>query len=185
MKKINQRDIHRTLGFFYVGLLISFAFSGILNNHRNTWDLPTNYTYDTKEFTIPMPIVKRDFNNKAKVAEMAKKWYPKAKFLGYRIKNNKLRAFYQDNTIVDLDLFLGTGEIEFRRKTPIIGHTKFLHKFTNSFWVVYSDIFAVSIIVIAITGMLLPRGKNSFKRKGWKIALLGMAVPIIVLLIFG
>ena len=116
---------------------------------------------------------------------MAKKWYPEAKFLGYRIKNDRLRAFYKDNTIVDLNLFLGIGEIEYRRKTPIIGHTKFLHKFTNDFWVVYSDIFAGSLILIAITGLMLPRGKNSFKKSGWKITLLGLLVPIIILILFG
>ena len=185
MKKINKRELHRVLAFFYVGLIISFAFSGILNNHRNTWNLHTNYIYETKEFKIKLPIVKKDFNSKTKVAEMAKKWYPEAKFLGYRIKNDRLRAFYKDNTIVDLNLFLGIGEIEYRRKTPIIGHTKFLHKFTNDFWVVYSDIFAGSLILIAITGLMLPRGKNSFRKSGWKITLLGLLVPIIILILFG
>ena len=61
---------------------------------------------------------------------------------------------------------MGLGEIEYRRKTPIIGHTKFLHKFTNDFWVLYSDGFAVSLILIAITGLLMPAGKNSFKKTG-------------------
>ncbi len=105
MKLPNKRIIHRNLAYFYVGLIISFAFSGILNNHRNTWDLPTNYTYETKEFKIPVPVDKSQFKTKKQIALFAKKHYNKAKYLGNRIRGNKLRMFYKDNTIVDLDLF--------------------------------------------------------------------------------
>jgi len=182
---MKPREIHRTLGFFYVGLIISFAISGILNNHRNTWRIPMNYTYETKEFEIPVPVNKADFKDKKYVAQLAKKWYPEAAFNGYRIRGDELRAFYKDNTIVDLNLFMGVGKIEYRRKTPVLGHTLFLHKFSNDFWVFYSDIFSISLIVIAITGLLLPRGKNSFKKTGWKITLLGLLIPILFLIFFG
>ncbi len=182
--KLNKRDIHRTLAFFYVGLILSFAFSGILNNHRNDWHLKTNYTYETKEFTIPVPVKKSNFNNKIKIAQMAKKWYKHSNFLGYRIKNMQLRAFYKDNTIVDINLENGFGTVEYRRKTPIIGHTIFLHKSSNGFWKIYSDIFAISLMIIAITGVMIPRGKNSFKKAGWKLILLGFIIPLIFLFLF-
>jgi len=183
--KFDKRTIHRNFAFFYVGLIISFAFSGILNNHRNTWRVPTNYTYETKDFKIDLPVNKSEFSSKEKIALFAKKQYPQSKFLGSRIRNNKLRAFYKDNTILDLDLFLGTGTIEYRRKVPVIGHALFLHKFTNKFWVWYSDIFALSLITIAITGLLLPKGKFSFKKYGWKLTLLGLIIPIVFLFLFG
>ncbi len=183
--QFDKRTIHRNLAFFYVGLIISFAFSGILNNHRETWKVKTNYTYETEEFRIPVPVNMEDFNSKAKIAAFAKKHYPNSKFLGSRIRNNELRAFFKDNTILDLNFFLGVGTIEYRRKVPIIGHSLFLHKFSNDFWVFYSDIFALSLIIIAITGLLLPRGKYSFKKSGWKLTLLGLLVPILVLILFG
>ncbi len=185
MKKYTKRDIHRIFAFFYVGLIISFAISGILNNHRDQWDIPMNYTYETKELKIDQPFNKDDYNSKAKIAEKAKKWYPNSEYRGSRVRHNKLRAFYKDNTIIDLDLDFGFGEIEYRRKTPVIGHMLFLHKFTNEFWIIYSDIFAISLIVIAITGLMLPRGKNSFKKTGWKITLLGLLIPTLVLILFG
>jgi len=182
--KITKRKIHRNFAYFYFGLIISFAFSGILNNHRDSWNVPINYTYETKNFNIPLPVVKSKFSNKKYVAIQAKKWHSDSDYEGYRIRNNALRAFYKDNTIIDLDLENGMGEIEFRRKVPITGHAIFLHKSGNSWWVWYSDIFALSLITIAITGVLMPSGKNSFKKSGWKLTLMGLIFPLLFLFLF-
>mgnify|MGYP000906704477 FL=1 len=57
----------------------------------------------------------------------------------------------------------------------------FLHKTTNKAWIWYSDIFGAGIILIAITGMLIPIGKNGFKKRGWKLALAGLLFPLIFL----
>jgi hypothetical protein len=32
MKKIKARNLHRDLGYFYIGLIVSFAFSGLMMN---------------------------------------------------------------------------------------------------------------------------------------------------------
>ena len=44
----NIRSIHRDFGYFYLGLIISFAFSGILMNHRESWH-PEKYTTELFE----------------------------------------------------------------------------------------------------------------------------------------
>jgi hypothetical protein len=61
-----------------------------------------------------------------------------------------------------------------------------LHKNTSNWWIYYSDIFALSLITIAITGaIMIPVGKFTFKRRGWKLALAGIVVPILVLFLLG
>jgi len=40
------------------------------------------------------------------------------------------------------------------------------------------------MILIAMTGILIPMGKKGFKQRGWKLALLGMLFPLIFLVIF-
>ena len=54
MKKIKARNLHRDLGYFYIGLIISFAFSGLLMNHRDIWH-PEKYTTETKAITVKLP----------------------------------------------------------------------------------------------------------------------------------
>ena len=53
MKQKLIRDLHRDFGYFYVGLIISFWFSGILMNHREHWH-PEKYTVETKTFQVQL-----------------------------------------------------------------------------------------------------------------------------------
>ena len=78
----------------------------------------------------------------------------------------------------------GKGEIVAFKKTPIISQTMKLHKTTSNWWIYYSDIFGISLILIAITGTLMvTHGKNTFKKRGWKLAVAGIIFPILVLII--
>jgi hypothetical protein len=60
-----------------------------------------------------------------------------------------------------------------------------IHKSTSNWWIYYSDIFALSLITIAITGtFIIKAGKFSFKSRGWKLALAGLVFPLIFLFVF-
>ena len=52
--KLTNRNIHRDVAYFYVGLLIAFSFSGIILNHRRDW-YPMDYTYESKQVNIILP----------------------------------------------------------------------------------------------------------------------------------
>jgi len=76
----------------------------------------------------------------------------------------------------------GTGEVVSFIKTPFISQTMKLHKNTSNWWIYYGDIFGISLIVIAITGaIMIPAGKFTFKKRGWKLALAGLLFPLIFL----
>ncbi len=58
-----------------------------------------------------------------------------------------------------------------------------LHKNTSNWWIYYSDIFGLSLITIAITGAIIIQvGKNTFGKRGWKLTLAGLIVPLLILL---
>ena len=177
---ITNRSLHRDFAYFYVGLIIAFSFSGIILNHRNDW-YPMDYIYENKDVTLELPenteLITKDF-----LVDATKGL--NLKYDGHRIRGNKLRIYYKTNTILDVDLKSGSGSLEFKRKVPILGHFMFLHKSTNNFWIWYSDIFGAAMLLIAITGILIPAGKNGFSKRGWKLAILGMIFPIIFLVLF-
>jgi uncharacterized protein len=54
----------------------------------------------------------------------------------------------------------------------------------DNWYTLYADGFCLGIILIVATGMFLVRGKNSFKKRGWLLALIGVVIPIIALFIF-
>jgi hypothetical protein len=176
---IKARNLHRDLGYFYIGLILSFAFSGILMNHRNSWH-PEKYTVKTKAISVKIP---QGTEISEKYAEkLGKQLGIEDTFRRYKIKDDALKLSFEKND-VELNLKTGKGEIVTFSKTPIISQAMQLHKNTSNWWIYYSDIFGISLITIAITGtIMIPAGKFTFRKRGWKLALAGLIVPLLILL---
>ena len=177
--KITNRSLHRDLAYFYVGLIIAFSFSGIILNHRQDW-YPMDYTYENKPFELKIPSEEKDLT-KEYISSLTGEI---GKYDGHRVRNGKIRVYFKDNIILDADAKTGKGTVEYKRKVPIVGHSMYLHKSTNSFWVWYSDIFGIAMLVIAVTGVLIPLGKKGFRGRGWKLAVAGMLFPVLFLILF-
>ena len=176
---LKARNLHRDLGYFYIGLIISFAFSGILMNHRESWH-PEKYKVETKAITVN---ILKDTDITEKYAEeLGKQLGIDDKIRRHKVKDNELKISFEKND-VEIDLKTGKGEIVTFSKTPIISQTMKLHKTTSNWWIYYGDIFGLSIIIIALTGLIMiPAGKFSFKGRGWKLALAGLIIPLLVLI---
>ena len=92
-----------------------------------------------------------------------------------------MRAFFTDG-ILDIDLNTGKGKFEILHIRPVIGHLTLLHRSSNGVWIWYSDIFALGMLAIVITGMFMAKGNNSFRKRGYKFALAGVVIPLLVLI---
>lgn len=178
MKQAKLRNLHRDLGYFYVGLIISFAFSGILMNHRDMWH-PEKYTIETKSIQIAPP-------NEAHVSQLYVENLLKDlgiddKMRRHSVKKGTLKISLENHD-VEIELASGAGEIVAFKKTPFISQTMKLHKSTSNWWIYYSDIFGISLIAIALTGVFMIKyGKFTFAARGWKLALAGIAFPLLFL----
>ena len=181
--KWNHRNIHRDIAYFYIGLIIAFSFSGIVLNHRADW-YPMNYTYESEEVSIKLPEDANQLDSKEFIISIAQKWDLQDKYDGHRIRGEELRVNFKRNTTLDINTKTGEGFLEYKRKVPLLGHTMFLHKSTNPFWIWYSDIFGAAMLVIAFTGLFITKGKNSFRKRGWKLALAGVLFPLLFLILF-
>ena len=182
MKKINFRNLHRDLGYFYIGLIVSFAFSGLMMNHREYWH-PEKYTTETKQIQENLP---SEENLNEKFAEdLGKKLNIEDKIRRQGVKKGTYKISFENHD-VEIDLKTGKGEIVSFKKTPIISQSMKLHKNTSNFWIYYSDIFAISLIVIALTGtIMIKAGKFSWKNRGWKLAVAGIIFPLLFLFLLG
>ena len=178
MKQSTIRNLHRDLGYFYIGLIISFSISGILMNHRSVWH-PEKYTVETKNVAITPP--NEDQLNEKFVTALGENLGVQDKFRRFNVKKETLRISYENHDI-EIDMKTGEGEVVAFNKTPFISQTYKLHKSTSNWWIYYSDIFGLSLIVIAITGaVMIKYGKFTFKARGWKLAVAGLIFPLVFL----
>jgi len=76
--KYNNRAVHRDIAYFFFGLIIAFALSGVFLNHRRSWN-PRNFTYKNEAVSIELPQNKKEIT-KDYLIEKSKKWACKINF---------------------------------------------------------------------------------------------------------
>ncbi|MEQ8362068.1 MAG: PepSY-associated TM helix domain-containing protein [Cyclobacteriaceae bacterium] len=175
--KLTARNTHRDIAYFYVGLIIAFSFSGIFLNHRRTLN-PRKYTSDTKEVRIN-PVAKEQVTD-AFISKFTSEQNIDDELRRYQATESELTISYVNND-VKIDLTSGLGNIITYRTIPLLGQMTQLHQDTSNWWIYYSDIFGVGMLIIAFTGMFIEKGKNSFRSRGFKLALIGIIFPLIFL----
>jgi hypothetical protein len=116
MKQKLVRDLHRDLGYFYVGLIISFAFSGILMNHREQWH-PEKYTVETKNISVKLP--EESAITEAYAENLGKQLGIEDKMRRHNVKKGTFKISFEKHD-VEIDMKTGKGEIVAFHKTPII-----------------------------------------------------------------
>jgi hypothetical protein len=151
-------------------------------NHREAWH-PDKYTTQTKAIEVKLP-AESEINEQF-AEDLGKQLGIQDKMRRHMVKKGEFKISFENND-VEIDMKTGKGEIVTFIKTPIISQTMKLHKSTSNFWIYYSDIFAISLIIIALTGtIMIKAGKFSWKQRGWKLAVAGVVFPLLFLVIFG
>ncbi len=184
-KKIRKWNnlIHRDVGYFFFGLTLIYSISGIAMNHKvmKHWDpeyIVNNYSFtsdlDLKQETITEEKVLLLLKELGETKNLKKFYYPNKK---------TLKIFIKGGNIV-FNLKTKEGEIETARKRQVFNQVDWLHYNPNLWWTYFSDIYAVALIVLAITGLFVIRGKKGIKWRGAIIATIGLLFPILFLIFF-
>lgn len=176
--KLTARNVHRDFAYFYLGLIIAFSFSGIFLNHRRDWN-PRRYTYSSKEISVPA-IAHDSLVTESFIETFTQEQKIDDNLRRFAVDKSTLKISYEKHD-VQLELATGNGKIEEYRTTPVLGQMTQLHLDTSKWWIYYSDVFGIAMLTIAITGMFIQKGENSFRSRGWKLALVGIIFPLIFL----
>ena len=177
--KITYRSLHRDLGYFYIGLVIAFSISGLFLNHRESWH-PLNYEYESKAVQVPVAELGNDIL-KEDILALSNSLNIHDELRRFGIDDDVVWVSYM-TTDLEFNRLNGKGELKRFMTTPLLGQMTKLHIDTNQFWILYSDVFALSLLLIAVSAMVFPKGKYSFKKYGWKLAIAGMISPAAFLL---
>ncbi len=172
-----NRIIHRDLGYFFFGMLIIYGFSGIALNHLEDWD--PSYKIDSWEVThnlkvdseISEAVVLQLLENQNLKDEYKSFYFPQAGMLKIFIKNGS----------VSVDLLSGKAQIETITKRPFFYQFNLLH-YNNPkrLWTWFSDFFAGGMILLAISGLFILKGKNGLKKRGVWFVAAGIIIPAVL-----
>ena len=178
--KLN-RSLHRDLGYFFSGMVIIYALSGIGMNHLDDWNPRYSVENRTESWRGPGLESPLDQQTAMRILEQFGEGDSYKQHQTYASGEMKI---FIDNGSVLVDPETGECTLEKLHRRPVFFQTTFLHYNPKNLWTWFSDLFAASLIIIAITGMMLLSGKRGLKGRGGILAGAGMLIPLILLFLY-
>ena len=177
-RKINN-VLHRDLGYFFASLIIAYSLSGIALNHVDEWN--PDFIIGKEEITLDnryqrdeiSPDLIREFSSLVGEASYRLYDFP---------SERQVKIYYKDATLM-IDLENGSGTYEKISRRPLFYQVNVLHRNSVEWWKWISDLFAVTLIVITITGMLMLRGSKGLSGRGKWLITAGIVPPLFVIVI--
>ena len=170
---------HRDLGYFFSTLIIIYCLSGLALNHVNEWNPDFIISKDTVR--ISSSFTAEHINNK--VIDSIGTLVGETKFKVYDVPTRGQVKIYYDNASLHVNFDKHSGIYEKVERRPVFYQSNILHRNSLKGWRWVSDIFAVMLIVISVTGLFVLKGKHGITGRGkWLIAA-GLLPPVIAIII--
>lgn len=172
--------IHRDLSFFFAGLIAIYAISGIAMNHKR--DFNPDYSISRHELVLtgkfPMP---KNINRQA-VDLLLKQIDQQGGYAKhYYYSEQNMKVFLKGGSSLDVDMNTGVAVYEKMQKRFLLKAFNRLHLNPSRWWTWFSDIFAISLLIITITGLLIIKGPKGFIGRGGIEFTVGILIPILFL----
>ena len=175
-----SRGIHRDLSFFFSGIILVYAISGICLNHKA--DFNSDYRVSNTELMLQGQFPQEDNVDKAFVVDLlrqvgqekgyAKHYYPAP---------GLMKVFIKGGSSLTVDMRDGHAHFEHLQKRPVLSALNRLHYNPGRWWTWFSDAFAASLILITITGIIMVKGPKGLWGRGGIELLIGVAIPLLFL----
>ena len=171
---------HRDLGYFFVALIVVYCLSGLALNHVDDWN--PDFVFTKTEVTLDRAYTRAEVDSptlQSFGALVGEKSYKVADFP----TQDQVKIYY-DNASLHVNLATGNAVYERVSRRPIFYHTNVLHRNSLKGWKWASDIFAVLLIVLSLTGLFVLKGKYGISGRGKWLVAAGFLPPIVALLIY-
>ena len=177
-----NRILHRDLGYLAVGLTILYCVSGIALNHKHDWN--PNYVKKIEKVNVGQVEESSPVSEVSVVGVLDKLGLPRAYRSFFQPDPDTLQIF-TDQGNIQIDLSTGQAEIERVKERAVLIELNFLHlNNPRKLWTYFSDLYAVVLIFLAISGLFVLKGKKGLSGRGKSLTLAGIAIPILFAILY-
>jgi uncharacterized protein len=170
------RVIHRDIGYVCVALILTYALSGIAVNHADDWN-PSIRTAHRPVDIGALPAGTREQRTNIVIERLD---LDPATVRGSVLDSETtLRLILPDGAEVSVDTTTGRGTQTRFEKRAVFFEVNELHlNNLKGAWTYIADLFAVALIVLALTGMVMMKGDRGLTGRGKYFVGAGLLVPI-------
>lgn len=175
------RATHRDLGYFFFALTVIYALSGIAINHVKEWN--PNYIITNREYNFTVEPGNHSLTKDQILGLLdgigekdnyKKHYYP---------FENQVKVFIDGGSVV-IDLDTGYGIMEKIRRRPVLHLVNYIHYNPGKWWTTVADIYAVALIIIAVTGLFILKGSKGITARGAWLTIAGIILPLVFIILF-
>ena len=174
------RALHRDFGYLVVGLTLVYAASGLAVNHLEDWDPNFAQFERTHELAAPLPedeqAAARMVLEQLDIDEEPSDVFLYEQELEIQLENRSLFVDGAAMTILD------RGQDE--RRLLRLANWLHLNRGKKA-WTVVADSYAILLLFLACSGMVMLPGKKGMAGRGWILVSIGVAVPIAYVVLSG
>ena len=200
------RNWHRDLGFVGAALTVVYAVSGLAVNHRGDWDynrstVTKRYDFGTPAALLPgLSTERRRELSQDPASITSQEEAELAREIGTRIgsaqklHNTLWRNRYTlaihfspgDADRVEYDVRTGEANRSLRKDRVILRQLNLLHlNERRGWWTFVADAYAGVMLFLAISGVLMLKGRRGLAGRGGPLLIVGLLVPVGAMLLFG
>jgi hypothetical protein len=175
------RNLHRDAGYLAVGLTLVYAASGLAVNHLADWD-PNFQSYRTvRQLQGSLPAEPEA----AATAALTQLGIPGAPTEVHRWAPDQLEVVAGRRRLM-IDPESGRVIEEGQKPRFLLRFANWLHlNRGKKSWTVVADLYAAGLLFLALSGMLMLPGKNGMRGRGGVLVALGVAIPVLYVVLSG
>jgi uncharacterized protein len=175
------RAIHRDVGHFVIGPTVIYALSGLAVNHIADWDPSFKDIHRIHHVHTPLPS-----GDRAAAASVLAALGMRAKPQDvYASADHELDIVFAKKTL-HVDTRSGRVVEEGQEPRPLLRVANWLHLNRGKrAWTYVADTYAVFLLYLAISGLFMMPGRKGLLGRGGLFALLGIAVPVLYVVLSG
>lgn len=166
--------LHRDIGYLVVGMTLIYGVSGLAVNHAGDWN-PSYRRQKTTMQIAPLTATDRDGLVREALPQLGVTEVPRNAF---RPDADTLQIFLKDKSYA-IDVPSGKVIVDDVRPRPVLFEFNQMHlNATKGVWTYIADLYAVALILMAITGLFVLRGPLGLTGRGAWLLSIGILVPV-------
>lgn len=179
-----NRWIHRKLGYLFFGMAIVYGVSGIALNHHIARHWTPSHIEKSESIQGLMPVTRNEVT-KEHIQEILEITGEQDNYKQYYFPDDNSLIIYLNKGHISIDLGTGNADIVKISNRKVFREINFLHyNKPKNLWTYFADLFAFSLVVLAITGLFMVRGKKGLRGQDILLLTTGILIPLLFLVIY-
>jgi hypothetical protein len=171
--------VHRDLGYLFAVLTVIYAISGIAVNHVEHWNPNYSITVRTHDMAgLPdgaAEVVGAEVLERLAIEDTPKSVIP--------LGPGRVKIFLEGRTLTVLRAEDRVVDEQAAERTGLF-EANYLHlNHGKGFWTWFADLYALALIFLAVSGVLIIPGRNGIRGRGAWFMAAGTLIPLVFLIL--